>query len=133
MHAASLTQATAAHYLAQNLFEEHLPRLRAAYKARAQALADALRAHLGAAIVFEEPAGGMFLWARAPGVNAGDWLSAAIGHGVMFVPGHAFHAQPADASTLRLSFASQDVAQLALGVQRMAAALAAVSTRSPGA
>ncbi|MBT2323646.1 PLP-dependent aminotransferase family protein [Variovorax paradoxus] len=126
MHASTLTQAAAAAYLKQGLFLEHLPQLRRAYAARAQALVRALREHLGERIRFTEPGGGMFVWARLPGVDSTQWLKSAIERRVMFVPGAAFFAQAPDPACFRLSFASQDEAGLALGVTRLAEALRSV-------
>lgn len=123
MHASTLTQAIAVAYLAQGLFAENLPRLRAAYRRRADALVNALRQQLGRRIEFTAPGGGMFVWARVPGVDTGERLQAAVARNVLFVPGVAFHAQEADRSTLRLSFASQGAAMLELGVARLSEAL----------
>lgn len=123
MHASTLTQAVAAAYLKQGLFHAQLPRLRQAYAARAAALVRALEEQLGTRIRFTAPGGGMFVWARVPGVDTTQWLKSAIEQRVMFVPGAAFFAQEPDAACFRLSFASQDEAGIAQGVARLAAAL----------
>jgi DNA-binding transcriptional MocR family regulator len=123
MHTSTLTQAAAATYLADGLFAHNLPRLRAVYRRRADALVSALRTQLGDRIEFAAPEGGMFVWARVPGVDTAARLQAAVERNVLFVPGAAFHALEPDPATLRLSFASQDEAGLELGVSRLEAAL----------
>jgi 2-aminoadipate transaminase len=112
-------QATAAQYLASGALESHLPHIAGAYRDKCRALCDALREHLGDAIRFDEPEGGMFLWARMAGIDASTLLTQAIANKVMFVPGKAFHVNAGDASTLRLSFAAPNIEEIREGVGRL--------------
>ncbi|WP_157730744.1 aminotransferase-like domain-containing protein [Variovorax sp. HW608] len=123
MHASTLTQTAAARYLKSGAFERHLPTLRESYRARAMALFGALEEQFGNRIEMPEPQGGMFMWGRAPGVCAQDWLAAAIEHGVMFVPGAAFFAEASDPAFFRLSFATQDTAGMREGAGRLSNAM----------
>jgi len=72
-------------------------------------------------------AGGMFFWARLTGANGkgsnAPTLPSAIDQGVAFVPGAPFFAHDPDLSTLRLSFATADVAKIEEGIGRLARAL----------
>jgi len=120
------TQALAAEYLAAGALEQHLPKITAAYGIKCRALCSALREQLGDAIEFSQPEGGMFVWARLPGLDASDLLVQAIAHKVMFVPGKAFFADAADRASLRLSFAAPDVDAIVQGAQRMKQAYDAV-------
>ena len=121
------TQAIAAEYLASGALERHLPRIIDAYAVKCRALCDALDEHLGDAIAFHRPAGGMFVWARLKGgQNASDTLRSCIERNVMFVPGVAFYKDNIDLTALRLSFAAPGVAEIETGVQRMKQALALV-------
>jgi 2-aminoadipate transaminase len=101
----------------------HIARLRATYAVRCDALASSLERHLGDRIVFDRPDGGMFLWARLPGIDTAPLLAAAVDQGVAFVPGTAFavDARPTDA--LRLSFATQAEGELDDAVLRLRRAL----------
>ena len=70
----------------------------------------------------------MFFWARLTGaaggpVNAADFAKRAIEQLVAFVPGAPFYAHDADTATLRLSFATADVAKIEEGIARLGAAL----------
>ncbi|MFM0208299.1 PLP-dependent aminotransferase family protein [Paraburkholderia sediminicola] len=119
------TQAIAAEYLASGALERHLPRIIDAYAVKCRTLCDALDEHLGDAIAFHRPAGGMFVWAQLKnGQNASDTLRACIERNVMFVPGVAFYKDNIDPAALRLSFAAPGVADIETGVQRMKQALA---------
>ena len=80
--------------------------------------------HDGPAIEFNQPHGGMFFWAKlTEGRNANDFAKRAIDKLVAFVPGAPFFARAPDLSTLRLSFATADVAKIEEGIGRLRQAL----------
>jgi 2-aminoadipate transaminase len=127
-HTSNLTQATAAHYLTLNRMDAALNIVRKTYAERARVMAACLRKELGNAIAFDEPQGGMFFWAKLTGLggkerNANDFAKRAIEKLVAFVPGAPFFARDADLSTLRLSFATADVAKIEEGIGRLGRAL----------
>jgi 2-aminoadipate transaminase len=123
-HTSNLTQATAAHYLTMNRMEGALNIVRKTYAERAQVMAACLRKELGNAIVFNQPQGGMFFWTQlTEDRNASDFAKRAIDQLVAFVPGAPFFANNPDLSTLRLSFATADVAKIEEGVARLGKAL----------
>ena len=64
-------------------------------------------------------------WTRltAPGADAAKFAKRAIEKGVAFVPGAPFYATDVDRATLRLSFATADVAKIVEGVGRLGKAL----------
>jgi DNA-binding transcriptional MocR family regulator len=127
-HTSTFAQATAAQYLKADRMPATLANVRKVYAERAQALCDALRKELGAAVEFVQPRGGLFVWLRLTGAggkvaNANVLAKAAIEKGVAFVPGTPFFAQNPDHATLRLSFATADVDKIREGVARLAQAL----------
>jgi len=129
-HTSTFAQATAAQYLKAGRMPATLAHVRAVYAERAQAMGDALRAELGAAIEFVQPQGGLFVWARLTGAggalaDGGLLAQRAIDKGVAFVPGAPFFCAHPDPATLRLSFATADVDKIREGVARLAQALAA--------
>jgi 2-aminoadipate transaminase len=70
----------------------------------------------------------LFFWARLTGKggkvkDAGELAKRAIEKGVAFVPGAPFYADNADASALRLSFATVGVDRILEGVGRLGAAI----------
>jgi DNA-binding transcriptional MocR family regulator len=105
-----------------------LAHVRQVYGERASAMGNALRSGLGDAIEFVQPQGGLFVWARLTGAggklaNGAELAKRAIDKGVAFVPGAPFYASNPDLSTLRLSFATADVAKIQEGIARLAQAI----------
>ena len=127
-HTSTFAQATAAQYLKAGRMPGQLAQVRKVYAERAQAMGDALRRELGDAIEFVQPQGGLFVWARLTGAHGkasdgGELAKRAIEQGVAFVPGVPFYANHPDRSTLRLSFATADIAKIEEGVGRLARSL----------
>ena len=127
-HTSTFAQATAAQYLKAGRMPATRAKGRAVYAERAQAMAEALRRELGGAIEFVQPQGGLFFWLRLTGAGGKETDGAqlakrAIEQGVAFVPGAPFYCAQPDPATLRLSFATADVAKIQEGVARLAKAL----------
>jgi DNA-binding transcriptional MocR family regulator len=127
-HTSTFAQATAAQYLKAGRMPGTLAHVRAVYAERAQAMGDALRRELGAAVEFVQPQGGLFVWARLTGANGavadGNVLAKrAIDKGVAFVPGTPFFCANPDHATLRLSFATAGVDKIREGVARLGQAV----------
>jgi DNA-binding transcriptional MocR family regulator len=127
-HTSNLTQAICAHYLTLNRLNASLAVVRKTYAERARVMAESLRRELGDAIEFNQPQGGMFFWARLTGANgqpanAAEFAKRAIDKLVAFVPGAPFYAHDPDLATLRLSFATADVAKIEEGIARLGQAL----------
>jgi DNA-binding transcriptional MocR family regulator len=127
-HTSTFAQATAAQYLKAGRMPATLAHVRQVYAERALAMGNALRKDLGDAISFVQPQGGLFVWARLTGAggklkDGAELARRAIDKGVAFVPGVPFYASNPDLATLRLSFATVDVAKIEEGVARLALAL----------
>jgi DNA-binding transcriptional MocR family regulator len=127
-HTSTFAQATAAQYLKAGRMPATLAHVRKVYAERALAMGNALRRELGDAIEFVQPQGGLFVWARLTGAggkvkDGGELAKRAIEKGVAFVPGAPFYASNPDLSTLRLSFATADVAKIEEGVGRLGQAV----------
>jgi len=135
LHANSLTQAIVEDLLGATSgragldFEARLVRLRRFYRARAAALARALRAHLPD-WRFSDPEGGFSIWARAghdpdeaPGIDEKALLEAAAEEGVMVDPGSIFRPSRSVAPiALRLSFSAVPPASFDEAIRRLARA-----------
>jgi 2-aminoadipate transaminase len=127
-HTSTFAQATAAQYLKAGRMPNTLKNVRKVYGDRALAMGAALKRELGDAIAFTQPQGGLFFWASLTGANgkskdAGEFAKKAIEQLVAFVPGAPFYAANPDLATLRLSFATADVAKIEEGVTRLGKAL----------
>ncbi|MDH6594608.1 2-aminoadipate transaminase [Variovorax sp. TBS-050B] len=127
-HTSTFAQATAAQYLKSGRMPATLAHVREVYGQRAKAMGEALTRELGDAVSFTQPNGGLFFWARLTGANgrladANELAKRAIEKLVAFVPGAPFYAENPDVATLRLSFATADVAKIEEGVKRLGQAL----------
>jgi GntR family transcriptional regulator/MocR family aminotransferase len=101
----------------------HARRARRAYHGRRDALAEALGKHLGKVLRFALPAGGMAVWAEAPGVDVEVWAARALEEGVVVQAGGRFALAGPPPGALRIGFAAHDERTLAEGVRRLAGAL----------
>lgn len=134
MASSAWIQEIVAQYLADGSYDVHVPRIRAAYGLRCDALARALTSELGDRITFLKPEGGMFCWGRLTGaIDSTRLLPYAIEHEIVYVPGKAFYADPAqaDMNAMRLSFATMNEAQITQGIVRLGRALEACENNAP--
>jgi 2-aminoadipate transaminase len=140
LHSPGFNQRIVSEVMKDGFLDRHVPTIRALYKAQRDAMLDALARELPAQpgqsdderVVWNKPAGGMFLWARLPkGMSAVELLPKAVEKGVAFVPGAPFYADHGDARTLRLSFVTPSVEEIRRGVAALAQAIQAHAAELP--
>ncbi|NDK88401.1 PLP-dependent aminotransferase family protein [Gordonia desulfuricans] len=105
--------------------DNHIARVRDAYRLRAAALATALSREFGDRVEFTRPEGGMFCWARVPGADTSALLAGAVDAGVAYVPGAAFGVRADFGDCLRLSYSALTPDELSEAVRRLSVALLA--------
>lgn len=111
-------------YMAQGRLDEHIVALRAAYRARRDALVAALKQFLPGTCAWNRPGGGFFLWLRLPPqVNAAALLPIAEAAGVSYVPGTRFYVGGGGETYLRLAFTLLPVPEMQEGVRRLQEAI----------
>ncbi|MFJ6522688.1 PLP-dependent aminotransferase family protein [Streptomyces filamentosus] len=121
LHTSTVDQAAAARYLRDSDLDAHVAGVRAAYRARRDAMLDGLPAALPEGSRWNRPEGGMFVWATLPaGFDAGALLATAVGHDVAYVPGAPFFSGTPDPAALRLSFTTHAPDEIAEGLRRLA-------------
>lgn len=114
----------AGEFIRMGLLDAHVPRLRAEYKARCDALWDGLTEHMPDGVAWTQPGGGFFVWVTLPdGIESEDLRQSAAREGVAFVPGRRFCCCGGCERSLRLAFSFLDEAQLREGAKRLAKAL----------
>ncbi|WP_243304825.1 PLP-dependent aminotransferase family protein [Geothrix oryzisoli] len=119
-----LLQRAAAELLEDGLLQRHARKMRRIYQTRREALAGALRRHLGGAAAFDLPAGGMSLWLRVdPSIDVEAWAVSARKGGVGITTGRAFDFLGRPRPHLRLAFSALDERELEEAVRRLARAL----------
>ena len=123
LHSPSFNQRVVCEVMKDGFLDRHVPTIRALYKRQRDAMLAALTREMkGLDVQFNTPAGGMFLWLRLPeGLSAVELLPQAVERGVAFVPGAPFYAGAGDPRTLRLSFVTASVDEIATAVAALAA------------
>ncbi len=117
LHTPGFNQRVVYEVIKNGFLDQHVPTIRARYKANRDAMAIALKEHLPAGCEWQTPVGGMFFWIRLPaGLDAMALLPKAVEAGIAFVPGAAFYAQAPDTRTMRLSFVTLTPDLIAEGV-----------------
>ena len=110
-------------------FPAHLERLRGEYRARRDAMLEALARHFPRTARWTAPAGGMFVWVTlAAGTDTVELLRRAVAEEeVAFVPGAAFCAHDTwqAAHCMRLCFSSMPVEKIEEGIARLGRLLGA--------
>ncbi len=125
LHTPGFNQRLVHEVIRDGFLEEHVPTIRARYKAQRDAMGAALQRHLaGAGCRWNVPQGGMFFWLELPeGIDAAALLPKAVARGVAYVPGAAFFADDARANTLRLSFVTVSPERIDIGIAALAGVL----------
>lgn len=124
LHANSFAQSLVSAYLTLDRLNPQIELIREAYKKKCLCLSEYLHQELGEHITFNQPQGGMFLWAAFRyEFDTTRWLQQTLDKGVVYVPGEFFFSDRADKKTLRFSYATATEEQLYDAVQRLKAAL----------
>jgi len=120
LHSATLNQIAVAS-VAEQHFDSHIDTIRSAYRARRDAMLEALHAHMPEGVSWTKPEGGMFIWVTLPDtLDGADLLKQSLeSERVAFVPGHAFFADGSGRNTLRLSYSTSTKGKIAEGVERL--------------
>jgi 2-aminoadipate transaminase len=117
LHTPGFNQRVVHEVIKDGFLRQHVPTIRARYKAQRDAMRTALEQHLPRGCRFSVPAGGMFFWVELPpALDATALLPKAVDAGVAYVPGAAFFADKGRANTLRLSFVTVSPERIAQGV-----------------
>ena len=107
----------------------HTRRMRRVLAARRDALAAMLTHHLGSALTFRVPDGGMALWARIDAaIDVGAWERAGEREGVFFHNARPYDFGQREQPFARLAYSYLDEAELGEAVRRMARALTRART-----
>ena len=137
LHTATLSQMVM-HEVVTETMPDCLQPIRQAYRARRDAMLQALANEMPEGVNWTKPTGGMFVWVELPaGVDAAILLERAIKEArIAFVPGRAFHADGTGRNTLRLSFSCAEDSKIGEGISRLGAllrkqSLAAMEARTP--
>jgi len=125
MCTSGLTQRIALQAIETGLIESLQTKAIALYRARRDAMCDALTAYLSEWFEWEVPVGGMFVWARARDqqLNTDTLLRYAMQSAVCVSPSSVFDAHGENCHALRLNFTLNSPEIITEGVRRLAEAV----------
>ena len=130
-----LTQHLAAQYILQYGLENHLEDIRPIYRAKRDAMIEALEKYMpkNDGLSWTRPDGGLFVWMRLPEeIDATEMLRDAIEHKVAYVPGATAYVDGGGQNTLRLAFSLATPETIDEGIQRLAKVVkAAIESKTP--
>ena len=120
----SFNQMAVSAYLSTHDWQGQIKEMREMYRARRDAMIDALHDFMPASCTWNVPTGGFFVWVGLPpGIDAKAMLPRAVTARVAYVPGTAFFADGFGSSSMRLSFCYPTPERIREGVRRLAGVL----------
>jgi 2-aminoadipate transaminase len=119
-----LLQRAIARVLTSGWYDRHLEAARAVYRERCALLLRGLERELAGLAIWNEPAGGFFVWVTLPGeVDTDALLLACSREGAAYIPGSAFYPDRAPRPSFRLGFTTLSYAELEEGMARLGRAI----------
>jgi 2-aminoadipate transaminase len=116
----------------RGVLQSQVPRLRAHYQGKRDAMVAAIERHLGGRLTWQAPRGGFFLWVSlTDGLTAAAVRPVAQKHGVIFVDGSAFFVDGSGREFMRLSFSAPSPERIDEGIARLARAIDEVRAGAP--
>jgi 2-aminoadipate transaminase len=116
----TLTQFFVREYFADGRWREYIASLIEIYRARRDAMVEALRTHFPPQATWTEPKGGLFVWATLPDyIDTEDLLAKALREDVAFVPGRAAYVDGRGHSSMRLNFSNASGDEIREGIRRI--------------
>lgn len=121
VHTNLMYQMIACDMLTKYDIDAHIAKVRDTYRAKRDAMCDAIEKYFPAACSYERPDGGLFLWCRLPDGYDGVAFCKLCGtRGVMGVPGSSFSIDENEVSPyIRLNFSLPSFEQIERGVKIM--------------
>ncbi len=115
------------HRLASTQYPAQVAKATAHYRRRRDVMLAALERHMPSGVTWTRPEGGLFVWLTLPAhIDTRALLQRSVAEArVAFVPGAAFFADDTGHNTIRLSYSLPGEAQIAQGIERLAALIKA--------
>lgn len=123
LHTSSFVQQVVYEVVKDGFLQEHLSKVRQVYQKRRDTMLAALAATMPAAVRWNKPQGGLFLWLQLPPhIDTAQLLEIAKQRRVAFIPGAAFYATHTESGrhTMRLNFSNVSESAIREGISRLA-------------
>lgn len=129
LHTSGLNQIVM-HEVASTIIESQAELVRPVYKARRDAMLQALAAHMPEGVTWTRPEGGMFVWVTLPeAIDGAELLRRSIAETrVAFVPGAGFFPDRSGTRYIRLSFSLNELPRIEEGIARLGALVRAMAS-----
>ncbi|HEX2359136.1 MAG TPA: PLP-dependent aminotransferase family protein [Solirubrobacterales bacterium] len=116
----TLTQYFVREYFGDGRWRDYVESLIEIYRARRDAMLEALGRHFPPQATWTSPEGGLFVWATLPDfIDTTDLLAKALRENVAFVPGRAAYVDGRGGDSMRLNFSGSSEDQIREGVRRI--------------
>jgi 2-aminoadipate transaminase len=116
----TLSQLMVSAYFQEGMWREYIDSLNEIYRARRDAMLDALAEFFPSQAEWTRPGGGLFIWVTLPDfIDTTDLLARALRENVAFVPGEAAYLDGRGRSSMRLNFSGSDEDTIREGVRRI--------------
>lgn len=124
VHTSSLSQAIVDSYLRKNLMDGYLEKVIPLYKEKKDRMLNKMEELFPKEVTFTKPEGGLFIWVTLPNyMNAKELFTEAVAQKVAFVCGDSFYPNGDVTNTFRLNFSNASLAQIDIGIARLAKVL----------
>jgi len=133
LHSNYLSQRIAYEYLTRQDIDEHIRKIRTAYKNQCDCMIQAMAETFPESVTYTRPQGGMFIWISLPvGCSSMDVFENALEKNVAVLPGSPFYIDGSGTNTLRLNFSNSTDEKIITGIGRLAKVIKSLCVSSPG-
>ncbi|HEV2072826.1 MAG TPA: PLP-dependent aminotransferase family protein [Thermomicrobiales bacterium] len=109
------------YHTAVDFLDEHVERACDLYRARRDAMLQALEEHMPEGVRWSKPDGGFFVWITLPdAIGSNTLFDAGAENGVIVFPGEWFYPNREAHHNVRLSFSTVPEDRISIGIKRLA-------------
>jgi len=118
LHSNNLSQYILHDFFTHHNIDDHLKRVRVAYKEQCDAMKEMIRRYLPEEVKMTSPQGGMFLWLTLPEyLDSEELIGKCIHRGMAFVPGRSFFTTGEGNRNIRMNFSNSNPETIEKGMK----------------
>ena len=130
LHTPTFNQLIATEALRRGVVDNHIPRVKEAYRKKRDAMLEALEEHMSDVANWTRPVGGLFIFVYLDeNIDTKEMLPLALSAGVAYVPGSAFYIDGSGRNTMRLNFSYPSIEEIHSAIERLAKVVREYSDR----